>query len=347
MTTTSKQKRLDTVDAALTPKEWAIRLVDEMRRYPSEIDFGRTIAKGKPEDSPAIKPFVALNKQGENSFPGWEKKQDVYRAMIKRIKSLRTEFDALRKLAFDTNRIIRETGEIAALTAALKLSKLETAILQDAFGRTARKAAEWVEEYKPADTDEEENRQVMLKELAAYTDFNLGEHWTDSMPIMPGIRIRFPSAIENLVADVVALAAKVFNLRAAVQVIQDKFFDGHPFLYLDVEAGLADTIKKLEGGIAVFNDYLKTRAELFKNDWEVEEESSEEGIASAIPGEREGRLFIDLDAIRATPKRDVALIADQWIKLAKDTATACALKESGEDHYYMWEKLREELGVNQ
>jgi hypothetical protein len=48
------------------------------------------------------------------------------------------------------------------------LAKLETIILQDSFGRTARKAAEWVQEYKPYDSDEEENRQIMLRELAAF-----------------------------------------------------------------------------------------------------------------------------------------------------------------------------------
>ena len=59
-------------------------------------------------------------------------------------------------------------AEMDGLKAALKLSTLHTLILQDAFGRTARKAALWIQEYKPADADEEEERQVMLKELAAY-----------------------------------------------------------------------------------------------------------------------------------------------------------------------------------
>ena len=118
--------------------------------------------------------------------------------------------------------------------------------------------------------------------------------------------------------------------RAAVQAVQDQHFDGHPILFRDVEAGLAETIKTLEDGIATFNAYLKTRAELFKGEWEVDEEEND-GIASAIPGEREGRLTIDIDAIRAGVKKlQAGLIADEWIKTAKDKAKADILEETDE-----------------
>ena len=39
MNNTAKSKRLDKIDLQLTPKQWAIRLADEIRQYPSQEDF--------------------------------------------------------------------------------------------------------------------------------------------------------------------------------------------------------------------------------------------------------------------------------------------------------------------
>lgn len=227
----------------------------------------------------------------------------------------------------DDNEDVSHIAEVNGLKAALKLAKLEKIVRQDAFGRTARKAAEWVQEYKPADADEEENRQIMLKELAEYADVNLGEKWSDSLPLPGGVRLRFPSAVEEWVADVTAAAVDALAYRAAVKIIQDQHFDGHPVLFRDSEANLESAAKTLEDGIATFNDYLKTRAELFKADWEVEEES-EDGVASAIPGEREGKLTIDIAVVRKTAEGLKARkVAADWVRTAKfdeNAAVVCA-----------------------
>lgn len=202
---------------------------------------------------------------------------------------------------------VKTAGNIAGLKAALKLARLETIVLQDAFGRTARKAAEWIEEYKTADEEEEANRQGMLSELSAYSGIDFGEKWSDSVPLPGGIRMRFPSVIEDWIVEVSALAVDVYAHLYAVQTVQKEHFDGHPILYMDVEAGLAETIKTLEDGIETFNAYLKTRAELFKEEW-AEDEAENDGVSTAIPGEREGRLAIDINAIRASAKKYAAMV---------------------------------------
>jgi len=69
-----------------------------------------------------------------------------------------------------------------------------------------------------------------------------------------------------LAGKVVVLAADVFAHRAAVRAVQDKHFDGHPILFRDVQGGLADTVKKLEDGVAVFNEYLKTMTAAFADE---------------------------------------------------------------------------------
>ena len=70
MTSLSNKKRLDSLEVSLSPKEWAIRLADQMRSHPSELDFLQTIAKGTFEGSSIIHPFRALRNQAEERYPG-------------------------------------------------------------------------------------------------------------------------------------------------------------------------------------------------------------------------------------------------------------------------------------
>ena len=62
--------RLDKIEVELTPKEWAIKLADEIHRSPREQDFLRAIAKGTYRESPPVKPLFALAEQAENRHPG-------------------------------------------------------------------------------------------------------------------------------------------------------------------------------------------------------------------------------------------------------------------------------------
>ena len=157
----------------------------------------------------------------------------------------------------------------------------------------------------------------MLRELGAYTDVSFAEKAADSLPLGTGIRLRFPSPIEEWVHDIVDLIVNVYSRMAAVQIIQDKYFDGHAILALDVEGRLDETLKMIEDGAVTFNEYLKTRETLFKTEWD--EEDQEDGIASAIPGEREGQLTLDLEAIKQSAKgRPVKALANHWIKEAKE-----------------------------
>ena len=314
MMSPSAEKRLDAAEVALTPKEWAIRMVDAFRKSPTRKGFYQDHAPSTDSPEDIGRASTALVDQAESRYPG--KKPEDARARYKLANALQVEYRVLFRLAINVNEEVAKTAEVNGLKAALKLANLEKIVRQDAFGRTARKAAEWVQEYKAADADEEENRQIMLKELDAYTDVYLGETWADSLPLPGGGRLRFPSAVEEWIADVVATAAETLAHRAAVKTIQDKYFDGHPVLFQDTEANLDAAIKALEDGIATFNDYLKTRAELFKADWEVEEES-EDGITSAIPGEREGKLTIDIARVRKMADLRGGRLAGEWVALAK------------------------------
>ena len=45
MTTTTAQKRLDEIETYLTPTDWAIRLADEMRKYPDPLAYMKAMVK--------------------------------------------------------------------------------------------------------------------------------------------------------------------------------------------------------------------------------------------------------------------------------------------------------------
>jgi len=185
MTKATTTKRLGEIEANLTPKEWAIMLADEVRKYPTFDDAIKAELKTTPDKAiTQQKPFRALMAQAEERHPG--KKPEDMAAYNQLSGKLWTDFTTLRNIIFQVNKNVTERLEVYGLKAALKMSTLQTLILQDAFGRTARKAALWVEEYKTADKDEEENRQIMLQELAAYMDVSFAEKAADSLPLGRG-----------------------------------------------------------------------------------------------------------------------------------------------------------------
>ena len=307
ITTSANKKRLDEVEIQLTPKQRAIRLADEARKSSA----AEIIKKYE-----GFKDFEALSKQAAEKYPGT--KTENIQARKRLYRDLQIEFHTLKKLLAKVNEAIMNQAEKAGLEAALKISTLQTVILQDAFGRTARKAAGWIEVYETEGKDEEENRQIMLSELQAYMDVNLGEKATDSLPI-GDIKIRFPSIIEIWVKNAVLLIEDIYRHQAAIQIVQDKYFDGHPILDLGIEARLKDSIRAVEDSVETFNEYLDVRGRLFKADWEDEEEN-EGGYVTAIPGEREGTLKINLEKIKAESVRGGKKLAEGWAKDARDEA---------------------------
>lgn len=340
-TSKSHKKRLDDIEGKLTPKEWAIKLAAAGRSHPSEMESWAAIAKTAPtlRESPFFKAFWALIDQAEERFPCTSKTNDKNRAArLALARKLTTEFHALKILIAKVNDRIRVEARYDGVTALLHCSMLAEILFQDSVGRTTRKAAEWIEEYKTADAAEEASRKGMLKELSFFTKADMGETFADSVPLGPDIRLRFKSRLEEWVKEQVTLIRKVFAYKHAVKIIQDKYFDGHPILYRDVEAQLANTIKNLEEGVDYLNQDLKLRSQLFKMEWD--ENEKEDGIAGAIPGEREGHLTIDMAAIIKGCRAEAASWANVWVEESNGKAKMDAMlldpKDREEREAYMW-----------
>jgi hypothetical protein len=236
-------------------------------------------------------------------------------------------------LFFDVNEIITIKITSLGLSAALILSRLQTLVLQDCFGRTARTATTQIEKCKTADVEEEE-RQVMLKELALYPMLSFADEADDAVPLGLGPQVGFRSLIEGLADDLTTLVLEVFVQESAVRAIEQKYFRNHRILYQDVEAKLAETVKTAEAAVATFNEYLKTRCDLY-----TESEDQEDEEDADRP---ETRLSIDVATVQNSGKKLVDSIAGEWAKQAREIALTESLAGTGYQEGYILRKLDEE-----
>jgi hypothetical protein len=176
----------------------------------------------------------------------------------------------------------------------------------------------------------DKERQLILRELACYTGLGLP------------LRRTCPSLIEDWVDELTMLLMDVFAHKAVVRAIQEKYFDGRPILFCDAEGKLADTIKSIEDAVSTFNEYLGIRGALFKSESDPEDRIDATG--SAMFGEREGHLAIDIEGIRGRAGSFlVDHITDGWVKESTAEATADILQETGGHEAHVWQTFRDRV----
>ena len=170
----------------------------------------------------------------------------------------------------------------------------------------------WIKGCKGADAGKEE-RQTVLRELARYRNAS-------------------SSTIEDIARGITWLIVEIFSRQAAVQIIQGRYFDGHPLLYRDLEDELEEMTQTLEDGVAVLNEYLATREVSLKAYGMTEDKSPTQ-------------LTIDLDRIKGDAKERIAADrAGRWIRYSKQKATAGILEATAGHETYMaheWNRLRD------
>ena len=324
----------------LTPKEWAIRLADNIRKHPSMSAFEKAMASFHSAlEAPDIRAFEMIKRSVEKGTLGED--FQALCAKSKAVEGAQLEYGLVRQLIFDVNQIVETRSQKPGLEAALKLQALQTIVLQDSFSRTAKKAAEWIETIATADQDEEENRQIVLKELAAY-EFDLNDiegigGQTLRAFLNDVVGPTFLSQIEEWVSIVKTLIFELQSYKAYVKFIQDRFLDGHPFLAKDIEADLDNSIRLVADAVRQYNEYLDTRATIFKSEWESDEA---DGLRVGIGGEREGRLKISLDELTPT-KSQTKCVVKAWIDTARDK-TLSLIKSDPQWEWQRWRAKKRE-----
>lgn len=290
MSISTQHERLDEIEAQLSPVEWAIVLTEEARKYPSLADFREADKKRPPCEQFYTRGFYSLRDQGHQR-----------------------EYWALRKLLFYVNSTVMSNATSLRLSAELIISRLQTLILQDALGRTARDATLLIEKYKTADADREEH-DFLLKELALYPTVTFAEEAADTIPRGPGSQVQCRPLIDCLGQSLMTLSLEVFLHQAVVRAVEEKHFRDHRILFRNVEAGLEQTHKTVEVAVASFNGYLNTRDEL---SGEKEDRKKEEGLTtSATPDKPESQRYITIDTVDPECENLVNTIAAGWVDQA-------------------------------
>jgi hypothetical protein len=147
MMTTTAHKRLDEIETHLTPKEWAIRLAEEMRKYPDSLAHMKALAKLPLHELPVRRPYYAFEKQAAELHPG--NKPENIRARHRLTDALWKKFHTLKLLIRQVDQTMQRKVETISLQAALQLSALHALILEDALANTATHAAAFTESGKP------------------------------------------------------------------------------------------------------------------------------------------------------------------------------------------------------
>jgi len=109
MAIVSAQKRLDQIEISLTPKEWVIRLAEDMREHPSQKDFWNEVERREYRDLSFFRPFFKLSQQAEAQYPG-KRGQDIEQR-IQLDQKLRTEFQTLKIFVGGINQIVENMCE--------------------------------------------------------------------------------------------------------------------------------------------------------------------------------------------------------------------------------------------
>lgn len=325
--------RLDKIEGQLTPKELAIRLVDEIRRYPSELEFLRAIAKGTYRESPYVKPFFVLTAQAEDRHPG-QRPEDL-RAKQRLSNDLRWEYQALKNLINDVNEELKIKTELSRLKGSMLANQLYQLILQDACGQTSEAAATWIKRHEATDAEEAE-RQLILGELG-------------NVARAAGSRALIFSLARDWADDVAVLLTEVFVRKAAVQGVEKKYFDGHSMLSLSAEHAAETTIKLVLEAVATFNDYVSSRANGFSQDLRQRAESQDEAQPAVTSAEESlpwSSLRFDVEAIRirGTELAPQAIIS-AWETEAQHKAIVDILQETGEHGSVVWQRFCDEVGT--
>lgn len=281
MSLAALEKRLEAVEAHLTPQEWAIRLADEMRKHPSEAEFFKAEAQRTLAESAVMRPFHALAEHAEARHPGkrpedWQAKRELYRR-------LHDEYDGLKVMLLEVNQNTRGEGRVLGYRALLNLASVPDPPFAE--------------------------RDVTI-----------------AIELMKAWREQAVSTLEDLIAH-----------QAAVQIVRDRYFNGHAILFKDVEELLTTTVGIMQTA--------------------VEEYGACREITAAAAAQRKGRRkgdapsgevmsALDIEAVRAgIDASKAAALAERWVSTAKRTATIAGLADDRARAAYSWRWLREECGV--
>jgi len=229
MSIASEQRRLDDVEIYLSPKEWAIELTQEMRLYSSEQDFWTAITKENYQECLFIKPLSKLDQQALAAYPD---KSDIEQRN-ELSQKLRTEFEELKIFICKLNGITEAMTDSIVLAAGFQASRLDNLLQEERFCKVTEAAATWIRR-----AESHGKAECILKMLR-------------SLAYPPRA-----SKIESVFSRLAKLMKNILALEAGLKLARDRYFDGHPILFRNIEDTLNGTIEFITSTVDRFNAFL-------------------------------------------------------------------------------------------
>jgi hypothetical protein len=249
MSLAAAHKRLDEVEIYLSPKEWCIQLVEEIRKYPHEKNFWNAMAKLEYREFPWTKAFFNLSKQAAVRYPGKRRDDHSQRGQLER--ELRTEYHFLLNLIRRINEIVEPSAKGVISAMGVTAARLEDRILKDEFATVAKAGAAWIKRRVAEDrrtrADGDRKTPVILKALRSFSEPSQASD----------------SDLESWVNQLARLLKKSLALEASVKLAQDLYFDGHPILFRNVEETLQQAIDATTDAIEEFAVFLPLRDRIY------------------------------------------------------------------------------------
>lgn len=214
--------RLDEIETQLTPKEWAIRLLQEMRPYPDAAAFWKVVSKTEFRDSILHKPFIKLSHKAQARYPGTGRDESVRRIQLQ--QELQIEFVTWKLFIFRVNDHIQTKATEITFACQLLDQFLGRLKLEDAFKQAAQATLKWLKRRRRAEGQWEAPPFVSLLKALVHVTPALG------------------SEIESSADNLVKLLKDAVAHEASVRIAQERYFDGHPMLFNDVEAALKQAV---------------------------------------------------------------------------------------------------------
>jgi hypothetical protein len=321
-------KRLDDIERKLTPRQWALRLAAEIRRYPSGLELNKSIAKGTYRESPFMKPLFALEAQAEDRHPGW-RLEDV-RARQQLSRKLQMQFRAFANLIYIAQDEAEEKSERGRERAAALATQLQHLIVRDVLAHPGGATAAEVELCKTLGAEETECRSdVGVKEAGQVaiahsrrTSFLLARDWAD---------------------DAASYLMELFICEAAIEEVQKIHFNAHSIVAPDIEKKLKSSIDSILEAVVIFNEYVNEQITMFT---ELERPvtarcESPDKACWTREIRRWSSLTLEVEGIkrRADDFARLSHVPQRWAETAKFKAREILLRGTRKYKGFIWESF--------
>jgi hypothetical protein len=204
-----------------------------MRGCMSEEEFAKRCSRVEFTER-LVKPFINLQRFAEMRYPGHSEENLAYQKQL--IQKLHTELQSLRIFIFSTNEILRRKVETIQLKIEFNRFQLVYLMGENEISDVLKKAASIINAI--AETGSE--KHAIVKDLQRFAG-ELPAEWK-------GI---FARNIRKLFEEIVACDA-------AVRVAQDRYFDGYPILFVDLEVELKHVIANARDLVSEFNPDIES-----------------------------------------------------------------------------------------